>query len=139
MTSQDEDNLATRQLLAFVSFSSPNWKQTYLSNLGICSNALWSLGVYPPSSKYKSGIEMFYLFQGLIPRAKLLLSLGGTFSLAFGPLILLTVAFFSALYLYFGSSFVHDASNKPISPPQYIDPYALLEDERISQTAPRMN
>ncbi|GKV26522.1 hypothetical protein SLEP1_g35809 [Rubroshorea leprosula] len=77
--------------------------------------------------------------EGLIPRAKLLLSLGGTFFLAFGPLILVTVAFFSAIYLYFGSSFVHDASNKTISPPQYIDPYALLEDERISQTAPRIN
>ncbi|GLU03375.1 hypothetical protein SLE2022_205770 [Rubroshorea leprosula] len=77
--------------------------------------------------------------EGLIPRAKLLPSLGGTFFLAFGYLILLTAACFSALYLYFGSSFVHDASNKAISPPQYVDPYALLEDERISQTAPRIN
>ncbi|PIA55146.1 hypothetical protein AQUCO_00800106v1 [Aquilegia coerulea] len=36
--------------------------------------------------------------EGLIPRAKLLLTLGGTFFLAFGPLILITVAFFSVLW-----------------------------------------
>ncbi|KAH7518146.1 hypothetical protein FEM48_Zijuj09G0140800 [Ziziphus jujuba var. spinosa] len=77
--------------------------------------------------------------EGLIPRAKLLLTIGGTFFLGFWPLILITVAFFSALYLYFGSSFIHDASKTPISPPQYIDPYALLEEERISQIAPRVN
>ncbi|KAK3002094.1 hypothetical protein RJ639_022549 [Escallonia herrerae] len=74
--------------------------------------------------------------EGLVPRAKLLLTLGGTFFLAFWPLILITVASFTALYLYFGSTFVHDGN---ITPPQYIDPYALLEDERISQTAPRLN
>ncbi|XWS39843.1 hypothetical protein CRYUN_Cryun18bG0089400 [Craigia yunnanensis] len=78
-------------------------------------------------------------FEGLVPRAKLLLTIGGTFFLGFWPLILSTIAFFSALYLYFGPSFIHDASRTPISPPQYIDPYALLEDERISETAPRAN
>ncbi|XWS63028.1 hypothetical protein CRYUN_Cryun06bG0061500 [Craigia yunnanensis] len=77
--------------------------------------------------------------EGLVPRAKLLLTTGGTFFLSFWPLILSTIAFFSALYLYFGTSFIHDASKTPISPPQYIDPYVLLEDERISQTAPRVN
>ncbi|KAK2458451.1 hypothetical protein P8452_05072 [Trifolium repens] len=77
--------------------------------------------------------------EGLVPRAKLLLTLGGTFFLAFGPLILITVAFFSALYFYFGPSFVHDGSKMSLSPPQYVDPYALLEDERISQIAPRLN
>ncbi|KAK7343538.1 hypothetical protein VNO77_12343 [Canavalia gladiata] len=77
--------------------------------------------------------------EGLIPRAKLLLTLGGTFFLAFWPLILITVASFSALYFYFGPTFVHDASKMAISPPQYVDPYALLEDERISQIAPRLN
>ncbi|XVE49364.1 hypothetical protein DITRI_Ditri01bG0077600 [Diplodiscus trichospermus] len=77
--------------------------------------------------------------EGLVPRAKLLLTTGGTFFLGFWPLILTTVAFFSALYLYFGPSFIHDASKAPISQPQYIDPNALLEDERISQTAPRVN
>ncbi|TVU24767.1 hypothetical protein EJB05_27223, partial [Eragrostis curvula] len=63
--------------------------------------------------------------EGLIPRAKLLLSLGGTFFLAFGPLILVTVSLFAGLYLYFGPSFVHDASKTPISPPPYIDPYGF--------------
>ncbi|XP_008236251.1 PREDICTED: uncharacterized protein LOC103335037 [Prunus mume] len=77
--------------------------------------------------------------EGLIPRARLLLTIGGTFFLGFWPLILITVALFSALYLYFGSTFIHDGSSSPISPPQYIDPYELLEDERISQIAPRVN
>ncbi|RDX76136.1 hypothetical protein CR513_43908, partial [Mucuna pruriens] len=77
--------------------------------------------------------------EGLIPRAKLLLTIGGTFFLGFWPLILVIVATFSALYFYFGPTFVHDASKMAISPPQYVDPYALLEDERISQIAPRLN
>ncbi|CAN1760753.1 hypothetical protein LINPERHAP1_LOCUS7651 [Linum perenne] len=37
--------------------------------------------------------------EGLIPRARVLLTTGGTFFLGFGPLILVTVGFFSALYL----------------------------------------
>lgn len=77
--------------------------------------------------------------EGLIPRAKLLLTIGGTFFLGFWPLIIITVGLFSALYLYFGADFVHDASRTPISPPQYVDPYALLEDGRISEIAPRVN
>ncbi|XP_038681261.1 uncharacterized protein LOC119982124 isoform X2 [Tripterygium wilfordii] len=71
--------------------------------------------------------------EGLIPRAKLLLATGGTFFLGFWPLIIVTVAFFSALYVYFGTTFIHDGSQTAISPPQYVDPYELLEDERISQ------
>ncbi|ERN14220.1 hypothetical protein AMTRI_Chr13g90170 [Amborella trichopoda] len=71
--------------------------------------------------------------EGLIPRAKLLLTLGGTFFLGFWPLILATVAFFSALYIYFGPSFVHDATKTPVPPP-YVDPYKLLEDERLSRS-----
>ncbi|KAK7269948.1 hypothetical protein RIF29_22768 [Crotalaria pallida] len=77
--------------------------------------------------------------EGLVPRAKVLLTIGGTFFLGFGPLIIITVALFSALYFYFGPSFVHDASKMSLSPPQYVDPYELLEDERISQMAPRLN
>ncbi|KAF8406159.1 hypothetical protein HHK36_008239 [Tetracentron sinense] len=77
--------------------------------------------------------------EGLIPRAKVLLTLGGTFFIGFWPLILITVAFFSALYFYFGPSFIHDASKMPIAPPPYIDPYALLEDERLSQLDRRVN
>ncbi|XP_024162919.1 uncharacterized protein LOC112170005 [Rosa chinensis] len=75
--------------------------------------------------------------EGLIPRGRLLLTLGGTFFLAFWPFMVISVALFSALYFYFGPTFIHDANNR-ISPPQYIDPYELLEDDRISQIAPRV-
>ncbi|XP_057540675.1 uncharacterized protein LOC130818524 [Amaranthus tricolor] len=71
--------------------------------------------------------------EGLIPRAKLLLTLGGTFFLAFWPLIIITVGSFAALYLYFGPTFVHTGSKTAASLPQYIDPYELLQDERIIQ------
>ncbi|XP_043713843.1 uncharacterized protein LOC122662312 isoform X2 [Telopea speciosissima] len=40
---------------------------------------------------------------------------------------------------YFGPSFVQDASKTPTSPPPYIDPYALLEDERMLKSAPHVN
>ncbi|KAI3805000.1 hypothetical protein L1987_26970 [Smallanthus sonchifolius] len=77
--------------------------------------------------------------EGLIPRAKVLLTLGGTYFLAFWPLILVTVASFSAVYLYFGPKFVHDATTRQVYLPQYVDPYALLEDQRISKTAPSLD
>ncbi|XP_042448363.1 uncharacterized protein LOC122033414 [Zingiber officinale] len=76
--------------------------------------------------------------EGLIPRAKLLLTIGGTFFLAFRPLILITFGLFLALYICLGPSFVHDASRAPVSPPPYIDPYALLDEERLSQVAPNL-
>uniref|UniRef100_A0A7N0UEA2 Uncharacterized protein n=1 Tax=Kalanchoe fedtschenkoi TaxID=63787 RepID=A0A7N0UEA2_KALFE len=72
--------------------------------------------------------------EGLIPRAKLLLTLGGTFFLAFRPLILATIAIFSALYFYFGTSFLHDGTDKHAALSQYVDPYTLVEDGRITQT-----
>ncbi|KAJ8460656.1 hypothetical protein OPV22_033582 [Ensete ventricosum] len=60
--------------------------------------------------------------EGLIPRAKLLLTIGGTFFLGFWPLILITVGLFLALYIFLGPSFVHDASKfqqqKQIQPSQ---------------------
>jgi len=77
------------------------------------------------------------LSKGSIPGAELLLSLGGTFFSTFWRLIFLTVASFFAVYLYFGSAFVHDGS--AITLPQYIDLYALLEDEMTSQTASLVN
>ncbi|XP_020572240.1 uncharacterized protein LOC110019051 [Phalaenopsis equestris] len=76
--------------------------------------------------------------EGLIPRAKLLLTIGGTFFLGFWPLILITVSAFAALYFYFGPTFVHDASKISASPPPYIEPYELLKDERISELAPNV-
>ncbi|XP_057464905.1 uncharacterized protein LOC130754681 isoform X2 [Actinidia eriantha] len=39
---------------------------------------------------------------------------------------------------YLGPSFVHGASKTPITPPQYIDPYTLLEEERITRPVPRI-
>ncbi|KAF3542994.1 hypothetical protein DY000_02010296 [Brassica cretica] len=77
--------------------------------------------------------------EGLIPRARILLTIGGTFFLGFWPLIVLTLGAFAALYLYFGADFIHDGSRTPVSPPPYIDPYTLLEDERISGINPRLN
>ncbi|CAN6988809.1 unnamed protein product [Brassica oleracea var. botrytis] len=77
--------------------------------------------------------------EGLIPRARILLTIGGTFFLGFWPLIVLTLGAFSALYLYFGADFIHDGSRTPVSPPPYIDPYTLLEDERVSGINPRLN
>ncbi|KAL0907226.1 hypothetical protein M5K25_025781 [Dendrobium thyrsiflorum] len=76
--------------------------------------------------------------EGLIPRAKLLLTIGGTFFWGFWPLILITVSAFAALYFYFGPTFVHDASKISASPPPYIEPYELLKDERISEVAPNV-
>ncbi|XP_047980409.1 uncharacterized protein LOC125222049 [Salvia hispanica] len=77
--------------------------------------------------------------EGLIPRGKLLLTLGGTFFLTFWPLILVNIALFLALYLYFGTEFVHDGRDHPIAPPPYVDPYELLEEERMYKTAPPLN
>ncbi|XP_042006622.1 uncharacterized protein LOC121755384 [Salvia splendens] len=77
--------------------------------------------------------------EGLIPRGRLLLTLGGTFFLTFWPLILVNITLFLALYLYFGTEFVHDGCDHPITPPPYVDPYELLEEERMYKTAPPLN
>ncbi|XP_074585769.1 uncharacterized protein LOC141841491 [Curcuma longa] len=76
--------------------------------------------------------------EGLIPRAKLLLTIGGTFFIGFWPLILVTFALFLALYIYFGPSFVHDANRAAVSSPPYADPYAPLAEESLSQVAPNL-
>jgi len=72
--------------------------------------------------------------EGLIPRGRVLLTLGGTFFFVFWPLILATVTFFSAVYIYFGPSFIH-AGSKQVAQPTYIDPYKLLEDDRLTQSS----
>ncbi|KAA8538244.1 hypothetical protein F0562_027933 [Nyssa sinensis] len=77
--------------------------------------------------------------EGLIPRAKLLLTIGGTFFISFWPLVLTIVALLSALYLYFGASFIHEASKAPMATPPYIDPHVLLEDGRTSQASHNVN
>jgi hypothetical protein len=44
-----------------------------------------------------------------------------------------TMVALNFLLQYFGQSFIHDGSSKPVTPPPYIDPYDLLEDDRISR------
>lgn len=55
---------------------------------------------------WRGPASFVHWFQGLIPRARLLLTIGGTFFLGFGPLILVTVAFFSALYFVSSPFFI---------------------------------
>ncbi|KAG6409013.1 hypothetical protein SASPL_132042 [Salvia splendens] len=43
------------------------------------------------------------------------------------------------LVQYFGTEFVHDGCDHPITPPPYVDPYELLEEERMYKTAPPLN
>ncbi|KAH7425790.1 hypothetical protein KP509_11G071300 [Ceratopteris richardii] len=69
--------------------------------------------------------------EGLIPRARLLLSLGGSFFLAFWPLIISSVAVFATLYFYFGPVFIHPGEGISSTPRRYVDPYELLESEQI--------
>ncbi|MCO5551291.1 hypothetical protein L7F22_004790 [Adiantum nelumboides] len=73
--------------------------------------------------------------EGLIPRAQSLLSLGGGFFLAFWPLIVASVAVFVALYFYYGPTFIHSGERGLYSQPSYVDPYELLENERIPPEA----
>ncbi|KAJ7558517.1 hypothetical protein O6H91_04G053300 [Diphasiastrum complanatum] len=66
---------------------------------------------------------------GLIPRAQELLKLGGSFFLAFWPLIFASLAAFIALYIYFGATFIHAGNSSQVYRPPYVDPYKLLEEE----------
>lgn len=43
------------------------------------------------------------------------------------------------LVQYFGKGFIHDGTESPVTPPQYIDPYDLLAEDRIYKTAPPLN
>eukprot|EP00899_Mesostigma_viride_P009498 jgi/Mesvir1/1854/Mv06953-RA.1 len=65
--------------------------------------------------------------EGLIPRATELVKLGGSFFLAFGPLIAGAAVVFVSAYLIFGSGFVH--GGRTSMPPKVVDPYALLDEE----------
>ncbi|KAI5079567.1 hypothetical protein GOP47_0005046 [Adiantum capillus-veneris] len=73
--------------------------------------------------------------EGLIPRAQSLLSLGGSFFLAFWPLIISSLAVFVALYFYYGPTFIHTGERGLYSQPSYVDPYELLENEKIPPEA----
>ncbi|GBG73029.1 hypothetical protein CBR_g12748 [Chara braunii] len=70
-------------------------------------------------------------FMGLPPRAVELVKLGGSFFLAFTPLIAATFAAFFAIYLFWGSEFVH-SGRKGVGPPKYVDPYVLLQEEEAA-------
>ncbi|CAM6108957.1 unnamed protein product [Calypogeia fissa] len=75
---------------------------------------------------------------GLIPRGTELLKLGSSFFLGFWPLILASLAAFGAIYLYFGSAFIHTGNRfEQVGRPPYVDPYQLLEEDNIpSQIGP---
>lgn len=45
--------------------------------------------------------------EGLIPRARALLTLGTTFFLSFGPLIAAVIVFTGGIFVFFGDAFVH--------------------------------
>lgn len=63
--------------------------------------------------------------EGLIPRASVLIQLGGGFFLVFLPFLIVISILFSGIYFTFGDSFVH--GGRPGSgPPPYIDPQELL-------------
>eukprot|EP00898_Chlorokybus_atmophyticus_P004369 jgi/Chlat1/4933/Chrsp31S04850 len=68
--------------------------------------------------------------EGLIPRATELVKLGGSFWVAFWPYLAATAAGFVAIYLAFGSGFVHGGA-PAVGPPRYIDPDELLY-ERVA-------
>lgn len=69
--------------------------------------------------------------EGLIPRAQALLSLGGSFFLAFWPLILSSLTVFAALYFYYGPIFIHSGSRVEERQRPYVDPYEILDNERL--------
>ncbi|CAA7399433.1 unnamed protein product [Spirodela intermedia] len=68
--------------------------------------------------------------EGLIPRARLLLTTGATFFLGFWPLIIITIGLFSATDYYFGPGFVHEAHKAEV-----LGPSVPSRDGRI---APRV-
>ncbi|KAG2491112.1 hypothetical protein HYH03_010556 [Edaphochlamys debaryana] len=72
--------------------------------------------------------------EGLFPRAKVLLQLGGSIFLAFVPFMLVISALFSGLYFMFGDSFVH--GGRVGSAPTYIDPEKLLSEQTVDQFVP---
>lgn len=65
--------------------------------------------------------------QGLIPRGKLLLQLGGSVFLGFLPFMLAFSLLFTGIYFVFGDSFLHGGRTSS-GPPSYIDPERLLAE-----------
>ena len=75
------------------------------------------------------------LLQGLVPRARVLISLGFSSLLAFGPFIAAAALAFAAIYAVAGDSFVH-GGNAGSGPPPYIDPQELLAKESADNMVP---
>jgi len=73
--------------------------------------------------------------EGLIPRAKELIKLGGSLFLAFAPAIIVISLLFTVLYSVFGDTFVHGGDPR-MPPPQYLDPYELLGEETVDPIIP---
>jgi len=73
--------------------------------------------------------------EGLIPRAKELIKLGGSFFLAFAPGIIVISLLFTVLYSVFGDSFVHGGDPR-MPPPQYLDPAELLGEAPVDPFVP---
>jgi len=73
--------------------------------------------------------------EGLIPRATELIKLGGTFFLAFAPLILGVAILFGGIYFVFGDSFVH-GGREGAGLPAYVDPDVLLSNPTVDPYVP---
>eukprot|EP00798_Chlamydomonas_sp_ICE-L_P030417 gene30417-35422_t len=65
--------------------------------------------------------------EGLIPRATELIKLGGSFFLAFAPLLVAAILTFGGVYAVFGESFIHGGQANR-GPTPYMDPYELLSE-----------
>lgn len=73
--------------------------------------------------------------QGLIPRVKVLLQLGGSVFLGFLPFMLVFSLLFTGVYSVFGTSFLH-SGGEMTSPPTYIDPERLLSEPTVDPYVP---
>ncbi|KAG2423311.1 hypothetical protein HXX76_015458 [Chlamydomonas incerta] len=73
--------------------------------------------------------------EGLIPRAKLLLQLGGGVFLGFLPFMLVFSLLFTGIFFVFGDNFLH-GGRPATSPPRYIDPEALLSEPTVDPYVP---
>ena len=73
--------------------------------------------------------------EGLLPRASVLLQLGVSSFLAFGPFIVAVVLSFAAIYAVFGDNFIHTGRPSP-SPPPYYDAEELLREPSYDPMVP---
>lgn len=71
--------------------------------------------------------------EGLIPRAKQLLTLGVTFFLAFTPVIIAISLLFGGISWLYGDQFIH--GGRPSFTP-YIDPAELLSEPTVDERIP---